>query len=40
LRCVVRNSIERHMNPEKLPVMKLAEEQERDVLREVWGRTA
>ena len=40
LRCVVRNSIERHMNPEKLHVMKLAEEQERDVLREGWGRTA
>jgi hypothetical protein len=40
LRGLVRNSIERHMNPEKLHVMKLAEEQERDVLREVWGRTA
>jgi hypothetical protein len=40
LRSLVRDSIERHMDPEKLRVMKLAEVQERDGLREVWGRTA
>jgi hypothetical protein len=40
LRSLVRRSIERHMDPDKLRVMKLAEVQERDGLREVWGRTA
>jgi hypothetical protein len=37
LRSLVRDSIERHMDPDKLRVLKLAEEQERDVLRSVWG---
>jgi hypothetical protein len=37
LRSLVRNSIERHMDPERLRVLKLAEEQERDLLRDVWG---
>ncbi len=36
LRGLVRENIERHMNAERLRVMKLAEEQERDLLREVW----
>jgi hypothetical protein len=40
LRSLVRSSIERHMDPDNLRVMKLAEVQERDGLREVWGRTA
>jgi hypothetical protein len=40
LRSLVRNSIEQHMDPERLRVLKLAEEQERDVLREVWGEAA
>lgn len=38
LRSLVRSSIEEHMDPERLRVMKLAEEQERDLLREVWTR--
>jgi hypothetical protein len=37
LRALVKGSIERHMDPDELRVMKLAEEQERDVLRSVWG---
>ena len=36
LRDLVRENIERHMDAERLRVMKLAEEQERDLLREVW----
>ena len=40
LRSLVRNSIERHMDPGELRVLKLAEEQERDVLRNVWGGAA
>jgi len=37
LRGLVRENIERHMDSEKLRVMKLAEEQERNLLREVWA---
>jgi hypothetical protein len=33
---LVRKSIEEHMNPERLRVLKLAEEQERDLLGGVW----
>jgi hypothetical protein len=40
LRSLVRDRIEWHMDPEKLRVLKLAEEQERDVLRSVWGGAA
>lgn len=40
LRSLVRDSIERHMDPDKLRVLKLAEEEERDVLRSVWGGAA
>jgi len=40
LRALVREAIERHMDPGRLRVMRLAEEQERDVLRSVWGGTA
>ena len=40
LRSLVRDSIERHMDPDKLRILKLAEEQERDVLRSVWGGAA
>lgn len=40
LRSLVRGRIERHMDPEKLHTLKLAEEQERDLLREVWGGAA
>lgn len=36
LRSLVRDSIERHMDPERLRVLKLAEEDERNVLRSVW----
>jgi hypothetical protein len=36
LRSLVRDSIEQHMNPDRLRTLKLAEEQERDLLREVW----
>jgi hypothetical protein len=39
LRALVREAIERHMDPGRLRVMRLAEEQERDVLRSVWGGT-
>lgn len=39
LRNLVRDSIERHMDPDKLRVMRLAERNERDVLRSVWGGT-
>ncbi len=37
LRALVRGAIERHMDPERLRVMKLAEKQERDLLRNVWA---
>ena len=37
LRSLVRERIERHMDPERLRTLKLAEEQERDLLRDVWG---
>lgn len=37
LRSLVRNSIEEHMDPEELRALKLAESQERDLLRSVWG---
>ncbi len=37
LRALVRESIERHMDPERLRVMKLAEREERDLLRNVWA---
>ena len=37
LRDLVRESIERHMDPGRLRTLKLAEEQERGLLREVWG---
>ena len=40
LRSLVRDSIEEHMDPERLRVLKLAEEEERDVLRSVWGGAA
>lgn len=40
LRGLVRGSIERHMDPDALRMMKLAEHQERDVLRSVWGGAA
>jgi hypothetical protein len=33
---LVRKSIEEHTNPERLRVLKLAEEQERDLLDGVW----
>lgn len=39
LRSLVRDSIERHMDPDKLRVMRLAERNERDVLRSVWAGT-
>jgi hypothetical protein len=37
LRGLVRDSIERHMDPDRLRTLKLAERQERDLLREVWA---
>ncbi len=37
LRALVSGAIERHMDPERLRVMKLAEKQERDLLRNVWA---
>jgi hypothetical protein len=37
LRSLVRDSIEEHMDPSKLHVLKLYEQQERAQLREVWG---
>ena len=40
LRSLVRENIEKHMDPERLRVMKLAEKQERDLLRNVWGGVA
>lgn len=40
LRSLVRDAIERHMDPERLHALKLAEEQERGLLREVWGGAA
>jgi len=36
LRDLVRGSIERHMDPGRLETLRLAERQERDLLREVW----
>jgi len=38
LRAVVREAVERHMDPDRLRVMRLAEEQERDLLRKSWVR--
>ena len=38
LRTVVREAVERHMDPERLRVMRLAEEQERNLLRKSWVR--
>ena len=38
LRALVRESIEQHVDPGDLRVLKLAEVQERDLLREVWTR--
>ena len=40
LRALVREGIERHMDPGRLHILKLAEEQERDLLRAVWGGVA
>jgi hypothetical protein len=40
LRSLVRDSIERHMDPDRLHTLKLAESQERDLLREVWRGAA
>ncbi len=40
LRSLVRENIEKHMDSDKLRVMKLAEKQERDLLRNVWGGVA
>jgi hypothetical protein len=40
LRGLVRDSIERHMDPSQLRTLQLAERQERDLLREVWGGAA
>jgi len=40
LRSLVKDSIERHMDPDQLRTLKLAERQERDLLREVWGGVA
>lgn len=37
LRDLVRDSIEGHMDPERLRVMKLAERKEREMLRSIWG---
>jgi len=36
LRDLVRGSIECHMDPGRLETLRLAERQERDLLREVW----
>ncbi|MCA1717937.1 MAG: hypothetical protein LC781_14335 [Actinobacteria bacterium] len=36
LRSLVRESIEEHVDPERLRVLRLAKEQERDLLRGVW----
>ena len=36
LRTLVRESIEQHMDSDRLRTLQLAEEQERDLLREVW----
>ncbi len=40
LRSLVRDSIEEHMDSERLRVLKLAEEQERNLLRTVWRGVA
>jgi hypothetical protein len=40
LRGLVRGSIERHMDPGQLRTLQLAERQERDLLRKVWGGAA
>jgi hypothetical protein len=37
---IIEDAIERHMDPGRLRVMKLVEEQERVVLRDVWGGVA
>ncbi len=37
LRGLVRESIERHMDPRRLNALRLAEREERDLLREVWA---
>ena len=37
---IIEDAIERGIEPERLRVMRLAEEQERDVLRSVWGGVA
>lgn len=37
LRTLVREAIERHMDPDRLRIMRLAEEDERDILRSIWG---
>ena len=37
---IIEDAIERHMEPERLRVMRLAEEQEREVLRNVLGGVA
>jgi hypothetical protein len=33
----VREGVERHMDPERLRTLKLAEQEERDLLREIWA---
>jgi hypothetical protein len=38
LRDIVREAVERHLDPDRLRVMRLAEEQERDLLRKSWVR--
>jgi hypothetical protein len=40
LRGLVRNCIERHMDPGRLHTLQLAEREERDLLRTVWGGAA
>jgi 5S rRNA maturation endonuclease (ribonuclease M5) len=40
LRRLVKGSIEEHMDPRELEVLKLAEEQEREGLRSLWGSEA
>lgn len=40
VRSLVRGAIERHMDPERLKRLKLAEEQERELLSKVWGGAA
>lgn len=40
LRGLVRDCIERHMDPGRLRTLQLAEREERDILRKVWGGAA